>query len=143
VRIRGGTARAYYVGIETSLPAVPGGPPPIKALCVAPFGMEEGTETDLPGQEFGLVVGEPVEFCFLGSTTRREDAAGTLLEDWQGQIEELAPVSVTLPAKGGPAGRVVPVHLHAKVTEVGQLELSCRSRAGDENWKLEFNVRER
>jgi molecular chaperone DnaK (HSP70) len=143
VRIRGGTARAYYVGIETAMPAVPGGPPPIKALCVAPFGMEEGTETDLPGQEFGLVVGEPVEFHFLGSTTRREDAAGTLIEDWQDQIEELAPVSVTLPAKGGPPGRVVPVHLHAKVTEVGQLELSCRSRDGGDNWKLEFNVRER
>ena len=44
VRIRGGTARAYYVGVETSLPAVPGSPPPIKALCVVPFGMEEGTE---------------------------------------------------------------------------------------------------
>jgi hypothetical protein len=143
VRIRGGTARAYYIGVETSLPAVPGGPPPIKALCVAPFGMEEGTETDLPGQEFGLVVGEPVEFRFLGSTTRREDTAGTLIEDWQGPVEELAPVSVTLPAKSGPAGRVVPVHLHAKVTEVGQLELSCRSRDGAESWKLEFNVREK
>ena len=58
-------------------------------------------------------------------------------------IEDLAPVSVTLPAKGGPAGRVVPAHLHAKVTEVGQLELSYRSGAGEESWKLEFNVRER
>ncbi len=143
VRIRGGTARAYYIGVETALPAVPGGPPPIKALCVAPFGMEEGTETDLPGQEFGLVVGEPVEFRFLGSTTRRDDPPGTLIEDWEGQIDELAPVSVTLPAKGGPAGRVVPVHLHARVTEVGQLELSCRGRDGGESWKLEFNVREK
>jgi hypothetical protein len=143
VRIRGGTARAYYIGVETALPAVPGGPPPLKALCVAPFGMEEGTETDLPGQEFGLVVGEPVEFRFLGSTTRRDDTAGTLVEDWEGQIDELAPVAVTLPAKGGPAGRVVPVHLHAKVTEVGQLELSCRSRDGEQSWKLEFNVREK
>src|SRR5205823_4245714 len=94
VRIRGGTARAYYIGVETALPAVPGQTAPIKALCVAPFGMEEGTEADVPGQEFGLVVGEPVEFRFLGSTTRRDDTAGTLIEDWQDQIEELAPVSV-------------------------------------------------
>ena len=28
VRIRGGVARSYYVGIETSAPAVPGVPPP-------------------------------------------------------------------------------------------------------------------
>src|SRR5262249_31555280 len=68
VRIRGGAARPFYVGIEWPLPAAPGSPPPLKALCVVPFGMEEGTEADVPGQEFGLVVGEPAEFRFLGST---------------------------------------------------------------------------
>jgi hypothetical protein len=141
VRIRGGTARSYYIGIETSLPAIPGAAPPIKALCVAPFGMEEGTETDLPKQEFGLIVGEPVQFRFLGSSIRRQDAVGTLVEDWEGQIEELEPVSVTLEEKGK-HGRTVPVHLHAKVTEVGQLELACITRDGKHKWKLGFNVRE-
>src|SRR5205823_5307382 len=112
VRIRGGAARAYYIGVETSLPAVPGGPPPLKALCVVPFGMEEGTEADMPGQEFGLVVGVPAEFRFLGSTVRRSDTPGTLVEDWEGQIEELAPVATTLEGK---EGQTVPVHLHSKV----------------------------
>ncbi|MGH7279930.1 MAG: Hsp70 family protein, partial [Polyangiaceae bacterium] len=42
IRIRGGTARAYYVGIEGNAPAVPGIAPDVGALCVAPFGMEEG-----------------------------------------------------------------------------------------------------
>jgi hypothetical protein len=143
VRIRGGTARSYYVGIETALPAVPGGAPPIKALCVAPFGMEEGTGADVPGQEFGLVVGEPVEFRFLGSTVRRDDVPGTLVEDWQDTVDELAPVATKLDAAGAPSGRVVPVHLHSRVTELGLLELSCRSRDGTESWKLEFNVREK
>jgi hypothetical protein len=140
VRIRGGTARAYYVGVETSLPAVPGSPPPIKALCVVPFGMEEGTEADVPGQEFGLIVGEPAEFRFLASSTRRHDALGTLVEDFEGQIEELSPLQTTLKGK---EGRTVPVHLHSKVTEVGTLELWCLSRDGSDRWKLEFNVRER
>jgi molecular chaperone DnaK (HSP70) len=142
VRIRGGTARVYYVGVETSLPAVPGAPPPLKALCVVPFGMEEGTETDVPGQEFGLVVGAPAEFRFLGSTTRRGDAVGTLVEDWEGQIEELSPLATTLEAPSK-EGQTVPVHLHSKVTEVGTLELWCISRDGKQRWKLEFNVRER
>ncbi len=141
VRIRGGTARAYYVGVETAQPAVPGLPPPLKALCVAPFGMEEGTEADIPQQEFGLVVGEEAEFRFLGSTVRRDDRPGTLVEDWEGQIDELAPVRATLEGKAN-QGRVVPVHLHSKVTEVGQLELWCHSRDGKQRWKLEFNVRE-
>ncbi len=142
VRIRGGTARAYYVGIESSLPAVPGSPPPLKALCVVPFGMEEGTEADVPSQEFGLVVGEPAEFRFLGSTVRRSDPVGTLVEEWEGQIDELSPLSTTLEAPGN-EGRTVPVHLHSKVTEVGTLELWCLSRDARQRWKLEFNVRER
>jgi molecular chaperone DnaK (HSP70) len=142
IRIRGGAARSYYIGVETSLPAVPGSPPPIKALCVVPFGMEEGTESDVPGQEFGLVVGEPAEFRFLGSTIRRADAVGTLLDEWSGQIDELAPMSTTLESPGK-EGRTVPVHLHSKVTEVGTLELSCISRDGKQKWKLEFSVRER
>jgi hypothetical protein len=141
VRIRGGTARAYYIGVETALPAVPGAPPPLKALCVAPLGMEEGTEADVPAQEFGLVVGEPVEFRFLGSTVRRHDGPGTMVEDWQGEIEELSPISTTLDGKSD--GRPIPVHLHSRVTEVGQLEVSCISRDGKQRWKLEFNVRER
>ena len=140
VRIRGGTARAYYIGVETAVPAIPGMARPMKALCVAPFGMEEGTEVDLPGQEFGLVTGEQVAFRFLGSSVRREDQAGTVVEDWVPDIEELSPVSATLE---GQPGRVVPVHLHTKVTEVGQLEVWCQSRDGNERWKLEYNVREK
>jgi len=142
IRIRGGTARAYYVGVETSLPAVPGALPPIKALCVVPFGMEEGTEADLPVQEFGLVVGEPAEFRFLGSTTRRADHVGVMVEEWEGEIDELSPLTTTLEAPGK-EGRMVPVHLHSKVTEVGTLELWCLSRDGKDRWKLEFNVREK
>jgi hypothetical protein len=149
VRIRGGTARAYYVGVESSLPAVPGMPPPIKAVCVVPFGTEEGTETDIPGQEFGLVVGEPVQFRFLSSTQRRNDSVGTVVEDWEGQIEELDPLEVTLePTQSGTGdrlvtGTVVPVVLHSKVTPIGTLELWCHSRDQAHRWKLEFNVRER
>jgi hypothetical protein len=104
--------------------------------------MEEGTEIDVPGQEFGLVVGAPAEFRFLSSTTRREDEVGTLIEEWQGQIEELAPLATTLEASSR-AGQIVPVHLHSTVTEVGTLELWCISRDGKQRWKLEFNVRER
>jgi len=141
VRIRGGAARAYYIGVESSLPAVPSSAPPLKALCVVPFGMEEGTESDMPQQEFGLIVGEPAEFRFLGSSIRRGDAVGTIIDEWEGQIEELNPLTTTLEAAGS-EGRTVPVHLHSKVTEVGTLELWCLSRDGKQRWKLEFNVRE-
>ena len=48
VRIRGGVARSYYVGIETAGLAIPGAPRPLQALCVVPFGMEEGSAADVP-----------------------------------------------------------------------------------------------
>ncbi|HEX6625502.1 MAG TPA: Hsp70 family protein, partial [Pyrinomonadaceae bacterium] len=100
VRIRSGAPRTYYIGIESAMPAVPGMPAPLKALCVVPFGMEEGTEGQIPGREFGLVVGEPAEFRFLSSTTRKQDEIGQLVEDWGDEIEESSPLEVTLKVEG-------------------------------------------
>jgi molecular chaperone DnaK (HSP70) len=143
VRIRGGVARSYYVGLETAAPAVPGVSPPIKALCVVPMGMEEGTETDVPGSELGLVVGEPAVFRFLSSTTRRDDPVGTILDRWNPEeIQELAPLETALAAEEGAQGETVPVRLHSNVNEVGTLELWCQSARDPRRWKLEFNVRE-
>ena len=143
LRIRGGTARAYYVGIETAMPAVPGMEPPVKALCVAPFGMEEGTQADVPPQEFGLVVGEQTRFRFFASSLRRDDRVGAMIEDVAGndELEEVAPIETTLPAKEGNEGKLAPVNLQAVVTDLGVLELRCLEKGGPGRWKLELNVR--
>jgi hypothetical protein len=142
VRIKGGTAACYYVGIESAMPAIPGLPPEIEALCLAPFGMEEGTEVVLPDDEFGLVIGEPVRFRFFASKTRREDVVGMRLDYWQDdELEELDEIEITLPEDGHRAGEVVPVHLRAAVTEVGTLELHAVSQRDNSRWKIEFDVR--
>ena len=143
VRIRGGTVRAYYIGIEGAAPAIPGFAPPVKALCVAPFGMEEGTSADLPDDDLGLVVGEPSTFRFFASSTRKDDRVGALVEP-DATLVELAPVEQEIPASGErAAGELVPVALTATVTEVGTLELWCRAKDGAGRWKLEYSVRER
>jgi hypothetical protein len=141
VRIRSGAPRTYYIGVESAMPAVPGLPAPLKALCVVPFGMEEGTEAAIPGREFGLVVGEPAEFRFLSSTVRKADEIGSMVEDWGDEIEESSPLEVTLKLEGKD-DTVLPVRLETRVTEVGTLEVWCVSRDGSERWKLEFNIRE-
>ncbi|MGZ8216859.1 Hsp70 family protein [Methylomagnum sp.] len=142
VRIRGGTAAAYYVGVESAMPAVPGMPPEIEAVCIAPFGMEEGTEADLPPYEFGVIVGEPVHFRFFSSNIRRDDVVGTRLDWWSpDEVEELESIEVTLTAENHRPGEVVPVHLAARVTEVGTLQLEAVARGGGERWKVEFDVR--
>ncbi len=142
VRIRGGTAQAYYVAVESSMPAIPGMEPPIQALCLAPFGMEEGSEATLPGQEFGLVVGESVHFRFFGSSVRRQDQVGTTLDFWgPDELHELQAIEAHLPTQGRSAGEVVRVRLHARITEAGVLELEALPVGGTERWKVEFDAR--
>jgi hypothetical protein len=142
VRIKGGTAAAYYVGIESAMPAVPGLAPEIEALCIAPFGMEEGTKEELPDDEFGLVIGEPVRFRFFASNIRRDDKVGTRLEYWTDEeLSELDEIEIILPEEGRRPGEVVPVHLCAAVTEVGTLELQAVSQKDSGRWKIEFDVR--
>jgi hypothetical protein len=142
VRIKGGTAAAYYVGVESAMPAVPGLTPEIEALCLAPFGMEEGTEQTLPNEEFGLIIGEQVRFRFFASKVRRDDTPGVRLEYWDAdELEELNEIELTLPEEGHQIGEVVPVHLSAAISEVGTLELKAVSRRDQKCWKIEFDVR--
>ena len=140
IRIRGGLNKSYYIGIAAAMPAVPGMPAPQKAICVGSFGMEEGTGETLTGQEFALVVGEPVSFDFLGSSKRLRDRVGAVVEDWEGEIEKITTMETTL---DGEYGNVVPVNLEVQVTEIGTLEIRCVSEETGRKWKLEFNVREK
>ncbi len=143
VRIYGGTARAYYVGVETAGLAVPGAPRPLRALCVVPIGMEEGTEADVPSDEIGLVVGEPAHFRFFSSSTRKSDRPGDLLHTWtEEELSETDSLEAILPPDESIDEPYVPVRFHARLTELGVLELWCVSTASDRRWKLEFSVRE-
>jgi hypothetical protein len=140
VRIRGGVPRTYYVGVESAMPSIPGFPAPLKALAVVAFGMEEGTEARIPDREFGLVVGQPAEFRFFTSASRKNDVPGDLVEDYGDALEELAPMEVAF--ETGETSEVVPVSFESVVTETGMLQLWAVARDG-RRWKLEFNVRER
>ncbi len=145
IRIRAGLARGYYVGVESAAPAVPGFEPPMSAICVAPFGLEEGSEVRLDGHRLALTVGQLASFRFFQSNTRR-DAVGAVISDWApGELQELPPIETTLAAAEGEApGTRIPVVLRAEVTEVGTLLLSCvEAREGGRSWDLEINVRSR
>ena len=127
------------------MPAVPGLQPQVEALCVAPFGMEEGSEQTLPNEEFGLVIGEPVRFRFFASKTRRDDIPGLRLEYWNpDELEELDEIEITLPEDGHPTGEIIPVHLSSAISEVGALQLKAISKRNPtQQWRVEFEVRER
>jgi hypothetical protein len=142
VRIRGGAARSYYVGIETAGLAVPGAARPLKALCVVPFGMEEGTSIDVPSGEFGLVVGESATFRFFSSPVRKQDRPGDLLDSWgENELVETDSLEALLPRDETIEDDFVPVRFHSHLTELGVFELWCQSSKSANRWKLEFSVR--
>ncbi len=161
VRIRAASARSYYIGIESSGLAIPGVARPLKALCVAPFGMEEGTECVVPSDEFELVVGEPALFRFFSSTSRPKDKPGTTLDwfesDENSDLQETTPIETALSdpladandlSEGNPVEteqdgvEYVSVRFRSVVTELGSLEIWCEEIGGPRRWKLEFSVRE-
>ena len=141
IRIRSGLERAYYLSVESSMPAIPGMPVPLKALCVAPYGMEEGSDAAIDDQEFVLVTGESVSFDIMSSTTRHDDRVGDVIDAWEeGDITDMTSIETTLEGRPGTA---VPVTIEIRVTEIGTLEFYCVARDGGQRYKLEFNVRER
>jgi molecular chaperone DnaK (HSP70) len=143
VRIRGGAARSYYVGVETAGLAIPGAPRPLRALCVVPFGMEEGTEADVPGEPIGLVVGEPAVFRFFSSSVRKQDKPGDLIPHWtDSELEETDSLEANLTKPEKVEEDYVPVRFHSHISELGVFELWCVSALSDERWKLEFSVRD-
>ena len=142
VRIRGGVARSYYVGIETAGLAIPGAPRPLRALCVVPFGMEEGTEVEVPSGEIGLVLGESAHFRFFSSAVRKLDQPGDMLDSWEEQeLVETDSMETVLTSDEDLDEPYVPVRFQSRLTELGLFELWCLNvKMG--RWKLEFNVRE-
>jgi hypothetical protein len=142
LRIKAGAARSYYIGLETSMLAIPGYKPPVKALCVVPQGMQEGTELLIEEREFGLVTGRPAEFQFFSSAVRSGDTPGQILPDARRELEDAGLLEVEIPALNDlPPGQMVPVRINAVVTELGILELWMKHVNSDRRWKIEFQVR--
>lgn len=141
IRIRAGISHSYYLGLESSAPAIPGMRAPVKGICVVPKGMEEGTEFTLENKEFSLLTGEPVEFRFFTSDARGDDHFGLLVENVEKGLQETSRLQLTLETAGVGQENMVPVKLHSKVSDVGVLELWMVATDGRQRWKLEFDVR--
>jgi hypothetical protein len=136
IRIGGGTARTYYVGIESP------GTSESLSLCVVPRGMEEGEELKLEGREFQLLVGKPVSFPIYTSTTRIDDRPGDVVPVDDQFMESMPPVQTTLRAGSKTSAvRMIPVSLLTRYTELGTVEIWCAARQDSRRWRLQFQTR--
>ncbi len=144
IRIKSGACRSFFIGVEHAAPSVPGIQPSLKAVCIVPFGMEEGSEQELPQQEFALVVGEPATFRFFSHATKvlsdgTQPSMGTVVRNWRQELTELHPIETCLD-RNEVEGKVTHVKLKSMITELGVLELWCIASDG-RKWKLEFETR--
>jgi len=138
IRIKAALPYSYYVGVEKSQMAVPGVQPQLSLLCVAPYGMEEGTTVSLEGETFYLVHGEDVQFRLFRSPYRK-DPLGTSTDLGSEEFEEISCLEKSLEESEGAS--LVPVYLETVATEVGSLELWCVSTDDpSKKWRLEFEV---
>jgi molecular chaperone DnaK (HSP70) len=170
IRIGGGTARSYYIGVAGGDGAVEPAAEPASVtpdpsasegraepatalrdpsaarttvLCVAPAGLDEGQEVEIADRQFELLTGRPVSFPLFSSSLRPRDKSGQILVAEDESLVPLAPIHTVLSAgKKGGGAKTTPVHLRAKVTEVGTLELYCVSRLSERSWRLQFQVRD-
>jgi molecular chaperone DnaK (HSP70) len=143
IRVHAGTAKSYYIGIETSMLAVPGIEPELKGLCVLPQGSAEGSSFTLPHRQFGVVTGQPTKFRFFSSSHRAGDEVGSEVDSAVETLEETAELQITLPAlTQGSEREVVPVELATTITEVGTLQVYMQHVHSAQRWQVEFNVRQ-
>lgn len=143
LKVKSGLAANYYIGVASPMPAIPGMAPPVDAICVAPFGLEEGADEQMLPSELSLVVGESVSFRFFQSNTNQVDTVGTVIGSFSlGQLTELNPLSISLDAGHYASGDLVRVYLSARVTELGLLVLEAHDTQSELSWLIEFQVRE-
>ena len=133
VRIAAGLARTYYIGVESA--------PEARAVCLVPAGAEPGHDVDLTQRRFDLLVSEPAEFPLYVSSTRLTDRPGDLVAVDREQMTPLPPIRTVLRTRKKGEAETVSVNLHARLTEIGTLDLWCSEIGGRRSWRLQFDVR--
>jgi len=141
VRVGSGSARAYYLGVSRREEENRDAPPVESALCLVERNTQEGTRAALHDFQFEVRVNRPVRFDLYSSSFRAGDRVGDLIP-----VDDsitLMPPLQTVIKFGRKAGEItVPVAIEAAFTELGTLEIWCRSRKSDHRWRLRFQLRE-
>lgn len=146
VRIAAGLARTYYLGVESTAASAPSPLAPLpsplpSALCILPAGIEPGHDVELADRRFDLLVSEPAEFPLFVSSTRLTDKPGELAPVDRERMTPLPPMRTVLRTQKKGSSETVSVSLHARLTEIGTLDLWCSEIGGRRSWRLQFDVR--
>ncbi|HZR80725.1 MAG TPA: molecular chaperone DnaK, partial [Candidatus Binatia bacterium] len=147
VRIGGGAARAYYVGVASGTTEAGatlkggGASGTIRVLCIAPRGMEDGDSVEIATPEFEVLANAPVRFPIYAASARAEEPGGALVDADPATLVELPPIATVLRFGRSLQARAVRVHLRSQLTATGTLELWCHARDTTHRWRMGFDLR--
>ena len=133
-RITGGLARTYYLGVgqENGEPL---------AVCLLPAGLEEGQSVHLADRQFKLHIHRPVEFPLYTSSIRTQDRSGALLPIDEEHMRTMPAIKTIIGSGKKKVAGSVDVELHARLTEIGTIEVWCKEISGNREWRLQFDAR--
>ncbi|MDF7806915.1 Hsp70 family protein [Pontiellaceae bacterium B12219] len=133
-RITSGLARTYYLGISRD-----NGEP--AAVCLLPAGLEEGESVHLSEQTFKLHLRKPVEFPLYTSGSRTTDQPGELLPIDEENMRPMPSIKTVINSGKKKGSEQIQVQLHAKLTEIGTIEVWLAAVDDSREWRLQFDAR--
>ncbi len=138
VLIRAGSPRSYYLGVQ----GPEAGETELAAVAVLPRGVQEGTEVDLASRVFTVLTNRAVSFPLYSSLVRVDRAGDAVVLDAErDDLHRHAPLVSVLRFGKRSRQAEIPVHLTARFTELGTLELWLQSADTDHRWRLQFQLR--
>ncbi|MEQ1830060.1 MAG: Hsp70 family protein [Pirellula sp.] len=136
VRIDARLAKAYYLLVDDSPP---------RAMCIVPANALPLDRFRLDEHPFDLIVGQPVQFPLMQSSTHLIHKPGEIVDVDPLSMIPLPPIRTVLELENKKLKTSIPVVLETEITEIGTLAMSLVRRAPDKHaevsWKLEFDVR--
>jgi hypothetical protein len=139
VRVGSGSPRSFYIGVSESREAVKTHPEK-QAICLIERGMEEGVSMRLREKQFDVLANQPVVFEMYSSSYRSGDNPGDLIKI-DDSLTPMAPLFTVIQYGKKSEKTAIPVHLEAVYSEIGILEIQCRSLGTPHRWRLQFDLR--
>jgi hypothetical protein len=137
VRISGGSAHGYYLGVE-------GSGAQTRAICVVPRGSQEG-ERHVTARPMALKLGRPVRFELFAADAGPVHSPGQVVSVDDDAFERLPPVATSFEAQQASAEQdaEIPVVLEGELSALGTLELACVEARSDtpRRFRLAFELR--
>jgi len=135
VRVGSGSPRSYYLALSTTSQDSPD-----RAVCLVERGLDEGSHVELKNLDLTVLTNRPVSFDLFSSSYRSGDRAGDLIS-LDDTLAALPPLKTVISYGKKQVETALPVHLEADYTEMGTLDIRCRSLESDHRWKLSFTLR--